>query len=85
MENLVYGHQFIGFRARWGCLDGPAEIAAASDATPSPSKETPRLELNLNSASLRLHHGWRRFGRAHPRGARFSNFQNDPAEKHQEE
>jgi hypothetical protein len=29
MENLVYGHQFIEFRAPWGCLDGSAEIAVA--------------------------------------------------------
>jgi hypothetical protein len=29
MENLVYGHQFIGFRAPLGCLDGSAKIAVA--------------------------------------------------------
>jgi hypothetical protein len=58
MENLVYCHEFIAFRARWGCLDGPAEmvVARATIVLYSEGNAVTRVkpELSEPAASPRL-------------------------------
>jgi hypothetical protein len=40
---ISYGHQFIGFRARWGCWMGPPKLSRGGRFFTL--EETPRLEL----------------------------------------